>query len=120
MLKKLATLALSTTLFACAHTTGGVASSSIPLEAGSYHELGKVTGSNCTYKLLGLIPITSGNETNSALEDALTDYPGTTALVQITADTYSQYWILWSNTCTQIKAIAVANNIETDDEPVAE
>ncbi|MDF1582216.1 MAG: hypothetical protein RQ733_03595 [Methyloprofundus sp.] len=46
------------------------------------------------YKLLGLIPLSGGNQTYSALEDALHAIPNTSALVQITSDTYSQYWIL--------------------------
>ncbi len=105
--KTLTLLALSSTLIACSHISGGIAASSIPLEPGSYRELGKVKGGDCAYKLLGLIPFSSGNETRSALEDALSEIPNTSALVQITSDTYAQYWILWSNTCTQVYGTAV-------------
>ncbi|GFO74394.1 hypothetical protein BPLS_P1084 [Bathymodiolus platifrons methanotrophic gill symbiont] len=108
--KILTTLVLSSTLIACAHTSGGIATSNIPLEPASYRILGQAKGGDCQYKLLGIIPLTGGNETHSALEDALTDIPNTTALVQITSDTYSQYWILWSNTCTQVHGTAVAAN----------
>lgn len=95
MLRKiLITLAFSTTLSGCAHTSGGIAASNIPLAPGSYRILGKTEGSDCRYKLLGIIPLTGGNETNIALEDALTKIPGATALIQITSDTYSQHWIL--------------------------
>lgn len=105
--KTLTLLALSSTLIGCAHTSGGIAPSNIPLEPGSYRELGKAVGGDCQYKLLGLIPLSGGNQTYSALEDALDDIPNTSALVQITSDTYSQYWILWSNTCTQVYGTAV-------------
>lgn len=111
MLRKLfITLALSSTLIGCAHTSGGIASSTIPLEAGSYRILGEVKGGDCQYKILGIIPVSGGNETHSALEDALSEIPDTTALIQVSSDTYSQYWILWSNHCTQVYGTAVASN----------
>ena len=111
MLRKIFTaLALGSTLIGCSHISGGIAPSSIPLEPGSYSVIGEATGGDCQYKLLGIIPLSGGNETHSALEDALTDVPNTTALIQITSDTYSQYWILWSNTCTQVHATAVTAN----------
>ena len=108
--KTLITLALSSTLMACAHTSGGIAASNIPLEPGSYRILGQAKGGDCQYKLLGIIPLSGGNQTHSALDDALTNIPDTTALIQITSDTYSQYWILWSNTCTQVYGTAVTTN----------
>jgi len=111
MLRKiLITLALGSTLIGCAHTSGGIATSNIPLEPGSYRILGEAVGGDCQYKILGIIPVTGGNETHTALEDALSDIPNTTALVQISSDTYSQYWILWSNHCTQVHATAVMAN----------
>ena len=111
MLRKiLTTHALSSTLIGCSHISGGIAASNIPLEPGSYRILGEAVGGDCQYKLLGIIPLSGGNETHSALEDALTDIPNTPALVQITSDTYSQYWILWSNTCTQVLGTTVTAN----------
>ncbi len=105
--KTLTLLALGSTLIGCAHTSGGIAASNIPLEPGSYTTLGRAVGGDCQYELLGLIPLSNGNQTHSALEDALADIPNTSALIQITSDTYSQYWILWSNTCTQVYGTAV-------------
>jgi len=98
-------------LTACSHTPGGIASSNIPVEPNSYTILGDVEGNDCAYALLlGLIPITDGNETKDAMEDALSEIPGTTALIGITADSYSQHWILWNNTCTQVRGTAVKSN----------
>jgi len=111
MLRKLLLLSISFSfLTACAHTPGGVSASNIPLAPNSYTVLGKVSSSDCAYALLGLIPITSGNKSDKALNHALTKVPETDALVQITSDFYSQYWILWSNDCTQIDATAVKFN----------
>ena len=111
MLRKiLTTLALGSTLIGCAHTAGGIAASTIPLEQGSYRILGQAKGVDCQYKLLGIIPVSGGNETHTALEDAIADIPNTMALVQVSSDTYSQYWILWSNHCTQVYGTAVIAN----------
>ena len=72
MLRKiLITLALSSTLIGCSHISGGISPSNIPLEPGSYRTLGKAVGGDCQYKLLGIIPLSNGNETHVALEDAL-------------------------------------------------
>jgi len=112
MLRKLLLLSISFSfLTACAHTPGGVSASNIPLEANSYTILEDVEGVDCSYSLLGLIPLTDGNESKDALEDALAQVPETDALIQITSDFYSQYWILWSNSCTQVRGTAVKNNI---------
>ncbi|MGH0037524.1 MAG: hypothetical protein ACQGVK_21050 [Myxococcota bacterium] len=92
---------------ACAHTSGGIAPSTVPLEAGSYEVLGPVGGRDCVYSLLGLIPLSNGNETRTALQDALARRPGTTALIQVTSDTYRQFWVVVARTCTQVYGTAV-------------
>jgi hypothetical protein len=96
-------------LLGCVHQTGGVAPSNIPLEPGSYTELGPTRGNDCRYVLLGLIPITGGNETYSAVQKAIRRRKGQ-ALVNITADTYSENFIVFSRTCTQVVATAVRLN----------
>lgn len=103
-----ATIAAACLAQGCAHVSGGVAPSNVPLAQDSYKELGPVRGTDCIYYLLGLIPLTGGNETKDAVADALKARPGTTALVNVTADTYGQYFILFSRGCTQVDAIAVA------------
>jgi hypothetical protein len=94
-------------LTACVRTPGGIAASNVPLPD-SYTILGDVTGNDCAYSLLmGLIPISGGNETVDAINDALTEIDGTTALIGITSDSYSQNWLLWQNVCTLVHATAV-------------
>ena len=44
------------------------------------------------------------------VDDALKQAPGANALVNVTSDAYSQFWILWSNTCTEIRGTAVTAN----------
>ena len=108
-MKKLLVLMAGITLLAgCAHQTGGVAPSNIPLTPGSYKELGEVRGTDCVYALLGILPLSGGNETKKAVKDALVQIPGTSALINLTSDSYHQFFILFSRQCTQVDAIAVA------------
>jgi hypothetical protein len=94
----------------CATHPGGIAPSTKPLTPGGYTVLGDVTGKDCGYYLLGLIPITGGNETKDAVADALSDKKGADALVEVTADGYWEYWVLWSMVCTQVQGKAVKSN----------
>ena len=108
-MKKLFVLMAGITLMAgCAHQTGGVAPSTIPLNPDSYRELGEVRGTDCVYALLGILPLSGGNETKKAVNDALHQIPGTAALVKVTSDSYHQFFILFSRQCTQVDGIAVA------------
>lgn len=105
----LATVPMLALLSACGHISGGAAPSTEPLSPGSYREIGTVRGEDCVGYILGLIPIDDGNETKTAIANALKAAPGATALVKITADTYSQHFIVYSRVCTQVEAVAVAH-----------
>jgi hypothetical protein len=107
MKKMLSIMTVVTLLIGCGHVTGGVAPSNIPLAPNSYTELGTVRGVDCVYYLLGFIPLSTGNKTKGALDDALKQKSGTSALTNITADSYSMYFILFSETCTQVEGTAV-------------
>lgn len=108
MFKKiLLLLAVVAGITGCGHVTGGVAPSNIPLAPGSYTEIGAVRGKTCVYHLLGIIPLTGGNETKDALDEALKENAGTYALINVTADSYAQNFILLSRMCTQVDGIAV-------------
>ncbi len=91
----------------CMHQPGGIAPATKPLAPGGYIELGKVRGQDCVYHLLGLIPVTGGNEMRNAIEDALHTKPLADALVEVTVDGYYQYFILFSRACTQVYGTAV-------------
>ena len=91
----------------CMHHPGGIAPSTKPLAPGGYTELGKVRGQDCVYHLLGLIPVTGGNEMRNAIEDALRTKPLADAMVEVTVDGYFQYFILFSRACTQVYGTAV-------------
>ena len=104
----LAVLPLIGILGGCGHISGGAAPSTEPLAPGSYREIGAVRGEDCVGYILGLIPIDDGNQTKEAIADALKKAPGATALVKVTADTFSQNFIVYARVCTQVDGVAVA------------
>ncbi len=73
---------------------------------GSYTELGRTKGNDCVYFLFGFLPISGGNETHAAVQKAIRHGNGD-ALINVTSDTYSQFFIVFTRTCTQVKATAV-------------
>ena len=104
----LAVLPLIGILGGCGHISGGASPSTEPLTPGSYREIGAVRGEDCVGYLLGIIPLSDGNETKDAIADALRKSPGATALVKVSADTFSQHFIVYSRVCTQVDGVAVA------------
>jgi hypothetical protein len=95
-------------LSGCTHYPGGIAPSTIPLAPGGYTVVKEeVRGSDCLVELLMILPVSGGNRTDAAVRDAILSAPGATALVNVTSDAYTQRWILWSNTCTEVRGTAV-------------
>ena len=98
-------------LTGCMHYPGGIAPSTIPLAPGGYTVVKEhVEGSDCLVAILGILPVSGGNRTDNAIKDALKEAPGATALINVTSDASSQYWILWSSTCTVARGTAVTPN----------
>lgn len=91
----------------CMHHPGGIAPATKPLAPGGYKEMGRVRGQDCVYHLLGLIPLTGGNETRNAVADALHTKVMADALVDVTVDGYYQHFIVFSRACTQVYGMAV-------------
>ena len=91
----------------CARTPGGISASNIPLTPGGYTILGRVSASDCNILLLGILPISGSNYIEDAEKSALYKLPGTTALIDISVDRVSKFFILWGQVCTEIHATAV-------------
>ena len=85
----------------CAHAPGGIAPSTTPLEGKEYVILGNASGSKSLVYLLGLFPISSANTIRSAIADAVSSQGGD-AMINVTVETYSQYWILFSRVVTSV------------------
>jgi hypothetical protein len=100
-------LAATALLSGCFHGAVAVAPATRPLEQGGYRDLGPVSGSDCLWSLFGVLPISTGNTLQRALVDALEERPGADALVQVTADTFFEHYIVVARACTQVEGIAV-------------
>jgi len=108
MFKKISALSLLVILLSgCSHQAGGIAASTSPIAVGSYQTLGQVKGEDCVYALLGIIPLSNGNETRKAIQDAISKKRGATDLIEVTSDTYSQFFVIASRTCTQVYGTAI-------------
>ncbi|MGE3977900.1 MAG: hypothetical protein AB7F94_09975 [Nitrospira sp.] len=94
----------------CASNAGGISASTKPLAPGGYTELKEVSGDNCQYYILGLMPITRTNKLRLAMADALSEAKGADALIKVTVDNSYQWWILWVTACTQVHGTAVQSH----------
>lgn len=77
-----------------------------PLAPGGYTELGPVEETDCIWYLFSFLPITSGNNMQGAMSDAIKRNGGD-ALIQVTAETYYQNFLVVSRYCTIIQGISV-------------
>ena len=93
----------------CIRSPVAMMASTKPLAPGGYTELGPVEETDCLWYLLSFIPITTGNNMQGAMSDAIKRMGGD-ALIQVTAETYYQNFIVVSRYCTIIQGIAVRSN----------
>ncbi len=90
----------------CATRPGGIAPSSTPLEGRSYTILGYTEATDSRVCLLGIIPISPHNSIRSAIQNAARKVGGD-ALIEVTAENYTQYWILFSRDITRVEGIGI-------------
>lgn len=90
----------------CMHTPGGIAPSNVPMEGRSYRVLGDTAATDSSVWLLGLIPITGSNTTEAALREAMRKHDAD-ALINITIEAYTQWWILFVRHVTEVRGSAV-------------
>lgn len=104
----LSLIALVTILTAgCIHRPIVLTTSTKPLTQNGYTVIGRTGGEDCAYYLLGLIPLTNGNELHEAIADAMKKKPIADAMIEVSVDYYFQWWILFSRACTQVHGTAV-------------
>ena len=93
----------------CIRSPIAMMASTKPLAPGGYTEIGPVEETDCLWYLFSFIPITTGNNMQGAMSDAIKRMGGD-ALIQVTAETYYQNFIVVSRYCTIIQGIAVRSN----------
>ena len=99
-------LALAVLAVGCTRMPGGVAASNVPLAPGGYTVLDRVYASDCKVNLLGIIPVSGSNRLHEAMSKAKRK-ANADALIDITVERASKFFILWSQTCTEVRATAV-------------
>ncbi len=99
-------LVVAMALGGCIRSPIAMMTSSKPVAPGSYTELGSVEETDCLWYLFQVIPISSGNNMQDALNDA-TRQKNADALIQVTAETYYQNFLVVSRYCTIIQGVAV-------------
>ena len=96
-------------LAGCTRYPGGVAASTVPLSPGGYTVIGPVSATDCKVNLLGLIPLSGGNRVHQAIDKAKRKRSAD-ALIGVTVDRASKFFLLWTQTCTEVHATAVSIN----------
>jgi hypothetical protein len=95
-------LILGAIVTACTHTPGGVAPSNTPIEGRKYIVLDRAVETDSLIRVLGFIPISDSNDTEDAINEAIKQHDGD-ALINITVESYFQWWILFTRDVTKVK-----------------
>jgi len=90
----------------CATMPGGIAPSSTPLEGRSYQVLGYTESTDSQVKLFMLIPVSRHNSIRDAIQSAARRAGGD-ALIEVTVESYTQYWFLFSRHITRVEGIGI-------------
>jgi len=104
-IKKISNLFVMVILFSllggCASMPGGVAASTTPINGRNYTNLGEVTTGDSSIYLFGILPISDANDTRDAIDAAVRSRRGD-AMINVTVDAYTQWWILFTRRVTKI------------------
>jgi len=96
-------LVLNLLFVGCASMPGGIAPSNTPLHAKSYTVIGPTAAVDRRFALFGIIPLSGGNSIRDAVEKAKSNVSAD-ALIDITADSYTQFFIVLTRTVTRVDA----------------
>ena len=95
-------LILGVIVAACAHAPGGIAASTTPIEGREYTTLGRAVETDSIIYILGLIPASGVNHTSDAINEAIRKHGGD-AMINVTVESYSQWWILFTRIVTRVE-----------------
>jgi hypothetical protein len=93
-------------LAGCIQSPGGIAPSNVPLEGRSYRVLGPTKSTDSAIRLFGILPVSGSNHIRAAL-DAAIRREGGDALINITVESYVQYFILFTRAVTAVHGTAI-------------
>ena len=93
---------IAVTICGCACIPGGIASSTEPIDGRKYINLGRVSDTDSKITLFGIIPISGSNSIRDAIDAALQKRGGD-AMIGVTVESYTQFWILFTRRVTLIE-----------------
>jgi len=96
-------------LSGCINSPGGIAPSNVPLDGRTYSVVGETSATDSSIWILGFIPVTGSNKTRDALGQAMRKKDAD-ALIDITVESYAQYWILFVRYVTKVDGMAIRFN----------
>lgn len=85
----------------CVMMPGGITASTTPIEGRKYSSLGRTVGKDSRVYLLGVLPVSGANTTRDAVDTAVRSRGGD-AMINVTVESYSQWWILFSKYTTRV------------------
>ena len=90
----------------CSHLPGGISDSTTPIDGREYDELGLVNTTDSRVLLFGFIPISGSNSIRAAMEKAIRA-KGADALIEVTVESYNQFWILFTRDVIKVEGRAI-------------
>ena len=90
----------------CAHTPGGIAASTMPIDGRKYTVLGPAKATSTAVYLFNFIPVSGSSSLRDAKMAAIRSQ-GADALIDVTAESYSQFWILFSKSTIMVEGTAI-------------
>lgn len=100
----------------CAMRPGGIAASNTPLDGRSYTVLGPVSDTDSRVYLLGFIPVSGANTIRDAIDHAIAKRRGD-AMINVTVESYTQYWIVFSRYITRVEGDVIRFERQAKLEP---
>jgi len=90
----------------CAHIPGGIAPSTTPIDGRAYDVIGDVKETDSRTLLFGILPLSGPNTIQGAVDKAKKKMDAD-ALIEVTAEAYNSWWILWANNTTVVRGKAI-------------
>ena len=90
----------------CAHTPGGIAPSTVPIDGREYMILGPAKATSTAVYLFNFLPVSGSSSLRDAKNAAIRS-KGADALIDVTAESYSQFWIIFSKSTIMVEGTAI-------------
>lgn len=90
----------------CIRAPGGIAPSNTPLEGRSYRKVGETSSTDSAIWILGILPVTGSNTIRECLDAAMRKRSAD-ALIDITVESYTQFWFLFVRYVTYVRGVGI-------------